>query len=93
MKALTKISMLLVLFGVSANAMANYNDYGTTSSTAVDSQYTNADRIATMTPERRAIVMERSASMVDEQKTKMKLGQETMKDRRDKIRYKRTGNL
>ena len=42
-----------------------------------------------MTPERRAIVMERSASMVDEQKAQMKAGQKTMKDRRDEIRYKR----
>ena len=89
MNKLIKIAILSVLFGASTHAMSNHNYNHLENSDVVEGQYSNADRVATMTPERRAIVMERSASMVDEQKSQMKSGQKTMKERRDEIRYKR----
>tara|TARA_B110000977_G_C10748688_1_gene365933 strand:- start:167 stop:442 length:276 start_codon:yes stop_codon:yes gene_type:complete len=89
MEKLAKIAILSVLLGVSINAMSNDNYTHVDNNEVVEGQYSNADRIATMTAERRAIVMERSASIIGEQKSQMKAGQETMKDRRDAIRYKR----
>ena len=93
MKKLSEILILSLFLCVSVNATDNYKYTYLDSYGSIDRKYSNSVRLAMMTPERRAIFLERNASRANEQKVQMNAAQETMKYRRDKIRSKRNNNI